>query len=72
MINRISHIEVTNAKSIPFIEAGQMLKVLKETNCFYWVQAFNGTKIKVSKKTSRGCGTENHFWKEKNQPVFNI
>ena len=66
-----THIEVTQANkgaTIWNLFDGQMLKVSKETEKFFFLEAWNGKEIKVSKQTKKCC-----HWKNKlTSPVFNI
>lgn len=74
-MNKITHIEVIDAKKETEIASGQLLKVIEETAAYYWVESFGGKmQYKVSKKTKRICATRGHgrFASAKNQPVCNF
>ena len=67
----ITHIEVTKANrgaEVFGLEDGQLLTVLRETPCFFFVKTFAGREIKVSKQTKRLC----HWASVSNSPIFNI
>lgn len=67
----ITHIEVTVANrgtEVLGIEDGQLLTVLRETKCFFFVKSFAGRELKVSKQTKRLCWWGN----PSTSPVFNI
>jgi hypothetical protein len=66
----ITHLEVIVAKegSMYGIEDGNLLRVEKETPCFFFVCTHNGKVFKVSKKTKRIAN-----WKRiSTSPIFNI
>lgn len=70
-MTKISHIEVVSANhgvEIYDIKDGQLLKVTKETNNFFFVVSFTGKEIKVSKNTKRAC----NWSKPSIAPTFNI
>lgn len=67
----ITHIEVTAANrgtEVFGIQDGQLLTVLRETPCFFFVKSFAGKELKVSKQTKRLC----HWGNANTSPVFNI
>jgi len=68
----ITHIEVVDAKKISNIKAGQMLKIIRETACFFWVESFDGKHFQVSKKTKRINGGKSFFIRTGNQPTVNL
>jgi hypothetical protein len=67
-----THIEVTDAKGSSYVQAGQLLSVTRETPCFFWVRAFNGVSLQVSKKTKRINGGQSFFIRTGNQPTVNL
>ena len=68
-----SHIEILDSKEILNIENGQCLKVVKETQCFFVIRAFDGVEFQVSKKTKRINGFSNGgFIRTSRQPLVNI
>jgi hypothetical protein len=70
----ITHIEVLNAKNCRYVQDGQLLQVVpsRETPRFFWVRAFDGTLLQVSKKTKRINGSENGFFRSHAQPIVNL
>ena len=68
----ITHIEVLDAKAQQEIAAGQLLKVVGETPCFYKVKCHAGTILRVSKKTKRIIGGEFTFIRTNRQPICNF
>jgi len=68
----ITHIEVATPKAHPSFEAGQLLKVIRDTPCFFHVLAFDGTEYRVSKKTNRIIGTLTTFIRTNKQPECNL
>lgn len=72
MERKPTHIQVTDAKGHPDIENGQMLQVVRETPCFFWVKSFSGTNFQVSKKTRRIIGTKATFLRTSKQPTMNF
>lgn len=68
----ITHIEVLNDKGHTEIKSGQLLKVVRETPCFYWVKSFGGTEFQVSKRTKRINGTKTMFLRAGKQPLMNL
>jgi hypothetical protein len=68
----MTHIEVTDSKGSSRVSAGQLLAVIRETPCFYWVRAFDGTPLQVSKKTKRINGGEGFFLRAHRQPLMNL
>ena len=71
-MSAITHIEVQDDKGHPEVKTGQLLKVVRQTPAYYWVQAFNGVQYQVSKKTKRINGTASSFIKTANQPMMNF
>lgn len=66
-----THIEVTKANKgaeVFGLGDGHLLKVEKETDCFFFVRSHTGHQIKVSKQTKRAC----HWRNATTSPVFNI
>jgi hypothetical protein len=66
----LTHIEVTQAKDGKRfgIEDGHLLRVNKETKCFFFVTSHSGQSLKISKQTKRLC-----YWSQTNtSPVFNV
>lgn len=65
----ISHLEVIapNSASAFGVVAGQLLAVVRETPCYFYVRTFSGgALIKVRKATGRAVGYSG------NGPVFNV
>lgn len=66
-----THVEVSKANkgaNVWNLFDGQMLKVLKETPKFVFVESWEGKQIKISKHTKQCC-----YWSQKNtSPIFNI
>ena len=66
-----THIEVTKANrgaNVFGLADGHLLKVEKETPCFFFVRSHTGKQIKVSKHTKRAC----HWGNVATSPVFNV
>lgn len=69
----ITHIEVLNDKGAIGIKTGQLLKVVHETDCFYWVEVHGGgIEYKVSKQTKSINGTKRCFIRTNKQPLMNL
>ena len=65
-----THIEVLDVKggSLLGIATGDLLGVVKETPCFFFVKTHGGKQLKVSKQTKRLC-----YWKAAHSsPIFNL
>jgi hypothetical protein len=65
-----THIEVLDVKggSLLGIETGDLLNVVKETPCFFFVKTHSGRSLKVSKRTRRLC-----YWRAvQSSPIFNL
>lgn len=70
MTNSTTHIEVTAANGAAHLgmENGSLLRVTKETKCFFFVKSHTGRDLKVSKQTKRLC-----YWGNANtSAVFNV
>lgn len=67
-----THIEVLNSKGLRGIQNGQLLKVVKETTAFFWVQGFEGHTYKVSKKTKKIIDINNGWLREVDKPTINF
>jgi hypothetical protein len=68
-----THIEVVSAGSIERIKTGQMLRVLRETPCFFVVcpHGEEDREIRVSKKTHKSV--QCNGWRTKTSPAtFNF
>ena len=64
----ISHLEVLtpNNASAFGVAAGQLLAVVRETPCYFWVRTFSGAFIKVRKETGRSVAYGGQG------PLFNV
>ena len=67
-----THIEVSDDKGNSRVKTGQLLAVVRETPCFFWVRSFEGVLLQVSKKTKRINGGESFFIRASRQPLVNL
>ena len=67
-----THVEVLKTQRLRGIEDGQVLKVVKETKCFFWVQGFKGNTYKVSKQTQRIIDIDGAWLTRDKQPIVNL
>lgn len=63
-------IEVVNGKDI--VPNGEVMEVLRETPCFYWVKSAAGVDYQVSKKTNRINGGKHFFIGTSKQPTIKV
>jgi hypothetical protein len=70
--NEMVEIEVANDKGHNGVKTGQLLKIIHESKCFFWVKGFDGVEYQVNKKTRRIHGTRDSFIHSDNQPLVNF